>query len=111
MPESTRSCHVLQELPYLCTCSSLPISTPILGGLASPHCGLCDPGKEIAFVIHSLLNKYNCAAAVLFLLHMCLVGQDTGLVFLDFGGDAFDEFLNDGKLVRVRSDDGDDVDF
>jgi hypothetical protein len=42
---------------------------------------------------------------------MRLVDQDTGLVFLDFGGDAFDEFLDDRKLVRVRSDDGDDVDF
>ena len=62
-------------------------------------------------MIHSLLNKHNCAAAILFPLHMRLVGQDTRLVFVDFGGDVFDEFLDDRKLVRVRSDDGDDVDF
>jgi hypothetical protein len=60
---------------------------------------------------HSLLNKHNCTAAVLFLLCVRLVGQDAGFVFADFGGEFLDKFLDDGELVRVWSDDGDDVDF
>lgn len=32
-------------------------------------------------------------------------------MLVDVGRDVFDEVFNDGELVGVRSEDGDDVDF
>ncbi len=58
-----------------------------------------------------LLHKYNRSATVLLLLRMGLICKDAWLVGMDFGGELFYHFFDNRKLVRLGSDDSDDVDF